>query len=219
MLLCDDISINESIKQIQMEEVVNTEVLTDNVAKSPKSTASDMCDENVSKQDDVNNHTSIVHTSQLVVQIPSQTINCRKCGYETKDICMLDTHMMDEHGSNKNSRVIEVEDDHEEQDLTCDKCGFKAGKLEELKQHNQAKHLEVRVELHLTDMIKLPLSCSKCDYECKFNIQMKKHKQRIHPEEKSKPDSIRDIVIDIMSERYNELLQEISELRKNVKEV
>ena len=133
--------------KIQIEEVVNTEVLADNVAKSPKST-------------DVNNYTSIVHTSQLVVQIPSQTINCRKCGYETKDTCMLDTHMMDEHGSNKNSRVVEVEDDHEKQDFTCDKCGFKAGKLEELKQHNQAKCIEVRVELHLTDMIKRPLSCS-----------------------------------------------------------
>ena len=69
--------------------------------------------------------------------------------------------MMDVHGGNKNSAAIEVEDDHEQPDLTCGKCGFKARKLEELNQHNQAKHQEVRVELHLSDMIKHPLSCSK----------------------------------------------------------
>ena len=43
MLLCDDISINDSIKQIQMNEVANIEVIDDNAAKNL--VKCDQCDE------------------------------------------------------------------------------------------------------------------------------------------------------------------------------
>ena len=236
MLLSDDISINDSIKQIQMEETVNTKVI--DVVESPESQelkdhkGSDheininSCvqrDEKSINKDDLMNHKSIVHTSQsIAVPIPSQTIKCRKCGFETKDISVLDTHMIYNHGNQRNSTIIEIED--VQQNVTmdvaiCIKCGFKAGNPEDLKQHNQSTHQEVRVELHQTDVITIPLSCSKCEFKCKYNIQMKKHSERVHPLLKSKSDSLKDQVIDIISEHNNELLKEILELKKTLKDV
>ena len=87
-------------------------------------------------------------------------LTCRSCAFEGKTSNDMKNHMKEKCGFN------------------CNKCGYIAARVDELRQHEQAVHLEVKVNLHKN--MPILINCSKCEFKCKYNIQLNQHNKNVH---------------------------------------
>jgi len=136
-------------KQAMLDYDVPTEQLM------VKELSCDKCDYSADSSDDLNSHKSSSHTEQLY-----PCSDCRKRMESEEGIfypctsCTL--NLVKE---KKKEKVLKFK---------CDKCDYKAGKINHLTQHKQSKHMNV------------VYSCDKCDYKASMKGNLSQHKQAEH---------------------------------------
>ena len=107
-------------------------------------------------------HVQMYHTVEVM--------HCTKCKFTTEDDESLISHMTEFHVG------------LEAGGIKCTKCDFVVATDLLLKEHNQIKHMEPKVNLKE----ELNISCEQCNFRCRLRIQLKKHMQRYHEEQKFK---------------------------------
>eukprot|EP00092_Neocalanus_flemingeri_P108300 GFUD01139079.1.p1 GENE.GFUD01139079.1~~GFUD01139079.1.p1 ORF type:complete len:248 (+),score=55.27 GFUD01139079.1:49-744(+) len=113
------------------------------------------CDYCTESEDVLNNHRQSVHPEKLY---PCE--DCRKRMESEEGIFYPCTSCT--------SNLVKAKKKEKVMKFKCDKCDYKAGKVNHLTQHKQSKHTDVAY------------SCDKCDYKASIKGNLSQHKQAEH---------------------------------------
>ena len=173
-----------------------------------------------------------VNISEKDNSLVESSIICGECGKSFIEASQYTDHM--------GTHVTSLE-------VNCQKCDFITMNKDEIKEHIQTIHSEIKVNLKIEDQN--VISCDECDYKCRLNIQLKKHMKNKHEDDRKykcteceyttnfigkswehtmnvhidaspefTPDQKENFMLNIVAEQTTTIYEEIGNIRKETKD-